>query len=197
MSPILAGLGGLSVRGFGHFGPVRDVDTGAMFPLQVVTVGTTSVSNITFTNIPSTYTHLQLRTFLFGVNATATGSINVQFNSDTGSNYAFHLLNGSGSAAAAYGAASSGNGRFFGYGGGIRTLYATAGVVDILDYANTNKYKTMRGLAGNDFNGSGEIQLSSSLWQNTNAITSIKIYGSDQNFGQYSTIALYGIKGAA
>jgi hypothetical protein len=55
----------------------------------------------------------------------------------------------------------------------------------------------MRGLVGNDFNGSGEIQLSSSLWQNTNAITSIKIYGSDQNFGQYSQIALYGIKVAS
>jgi len=166
-----------------------DVDPGAMIPIATTTVGSTSVTNIEFTSIPNVYEHLQLRVFLFGVNATATGSINVQFNSDTGSNYAFHLLQG-------YGAASSSNGRFFGYRGGIRTTYATAGVVDILDYSNTNKYKTMRGLVGNDFNGSGEIQLSSSLWQNTNTITSIKIYGSDQNFGQHSTIALYGIKRA-
>jgi len=173
-----------------------DVDPGAMIPIATTTVGSTSVTNIEFTSIPNVYEHLQLRVFLFGVNATATGSINVQFNSDTGSNYAFHLLQGYGAGVDAYGAASSSNGRFFGYRGGIRTTYATAGVVDILDYSNTNKYKTMRGLVGNDFNGSGEIQLSSSLWQNTNAITSIKIYGSDQNFGQHSTIALYGIKRA-
>jgi hypothetical protein len=54
--------------------------------IATTTVGSTSVANIEFTSIASTYTHLQLRVFLFGVNATATGSINVQFNSDTGSN---------------------------------------------------------------------------------------------------------------
>ena len=169
-------------------------DSGAMFPIRSYVVPSAGAANVEFTSIPATYTHLQLRTFIFGVDATPTGSINVQFNTDTGSNYAFHLLQGYGAGVDAYAGASASNGRFFGYRGGIRTTYATAGVVDILDYANTNKYKTMRGLAGNDFNGSGEIQLSSSLWQNTNAITSIKVYSSSQNFGQYSSFALYGVK---
>jgi hypothetical protein len=172
-------------------------DTGAMFPLQVVTVGSTSVADITFSNIPTTgYSHLQLRSFIFGTSGTAQGSVNVQFNGDTGSNYAFHLLQGDGSTATAYGIGSSSNGRYFGYAGGIRTTFATAGVVDILDYANTNKYKTMRGICGNDFNGSGEVQLSSSLWMNTNAITSIRVWNSSMNLAQYSQFALYAVKGA-
>lgn len=164
--------------------------------IATVTVGGTSVADISFTSIPATFTHLQIRSFIFGTSSTAQGSMNVQFNSDTGANYAFHLLQGNGASVVAYGAASSNNGRYFGYAGGIRDTYATTGVVDILDYANTNKYKTMRGLCGNDFNGSGEIQLSSSLWMNTNAITSIRIWNSSMNLAQYSHFALYGIKGA-
>lgn len=171
-----------------------DVDPGAMIPIATVTVGSTSVADVTFSSIPNTYEHLQIRSFIFGTSSTAQGSMNVQFNSDTGSNYAFHLLQGYGTGVDAYGAASSSNGRYFGYRGGIRDTYATAGVVDILDYANTNKYKTIRGLCGNDFNGSGEIQLSSSLWMNTNAVTSIKIWNSSMNLAQYSSFALYGIK---
>ena len=38
-------------------------DTGAMFPLGAVTVGSAGASSITFSSIPSTYTHLQVRAF--------------------------------------------------------------------------------------------------------------------------------------
>jgi hypothetical protein len=68
-----------------------------------------------------------------------------------------------------------------------------AGIVDILDYANTNKYKTLRALAGVDFNGSGRVGLTSGLWQSTSAINAITLEGS--SFVQYSSFALYGIKG--
>jgi hypothetical protein len=63
----------------------------------------------------------------------------------------------------------------------------------ILDYANTNKYKTLRGLSGADNNGSGEIRFWSGLWQSTNAITSIKFFGNNGNWQQYSHFALYGV----
>jgi hypothetical protein len=69
-------------------------------------------------------------------------------------------------------------------------------IIDILDYANTSKYKTQRGLGGADLNGSGYISFNSGNWRNTNAITSISLtplYGSQ--FAQYSSFALYGIKG--
>lgn len=189
MTPPILGIFASAVTG--------GVSTTSFESIATVTVGSTSVADITFSSIPATYTHLQIRSFILGTSSTAQGSVNVQFNGDTGSNYAFHLLQGNGSVTTAYGVASSSNGRYFGYFGGIRDTYATAGVVDILDYANTNKYKTMRGLCGNDFNGSGEIQLSSSLWMNTNAITSIRIWNSAMNLAQYSHFALYGIKAAA
>ena len=71
-----------------------------------------------------------------------------------------------------------------------------SGVIDILDYANTNKYKTVRTLSGDDKNGSGYVVFGSGLWQNTNAVSTITLtnHGAT-NFQQYSSFALYGIKG--
>ena len=38
-----------------------------------------------------------------------------------------------------------------------------------------SRYKTFRGLTGHDRNGNGNIHLSSAVWLNTNAITSLTI----------------------
>jgi hypothetical protein len=67
--------------------------------------------------------------------------------------------------------------------------------MDILDYANTNKYKTTRTLIGRDRNGAGIMLFHSGLYQSTNAITSLKFFPSTGNFAQYTQFALYGIKG--
>jgi hypothetical protein len=75
----------------------------------------------------------------------------------------------------------------------ISSVFA-ANVIDILDYANTNKYKTTRSFSGADNNGSGFVQFMSGLWMNTAAITSITILPNSDNFAQYSSFALYGIK---
>jgi hypothetical protein len=63
-----------------------------------------------------------------------------------------------------------------------------------LDYANTNKYKTLRTLNGSDANGSGVVQLRSGLWMSSSAINAITLSTSAGNFNQYSSFALYGIK---
>ena len=70
-------------------------------------------------------------------------------------------------------------------------------IFDILDYTNTNKNTTTRALTGNETNGTAgqAILFSSGNWRNTAAITSILIYPSSGNFSQYSSFALYGIKG--
>ena len=114
----------------------------------------------------------------------------MRFNSDTGSNYAWHELYGSGSSAAA-GAGSSATYMKVAY----TDVNPGVAVVDVLDYANTSKYKTMRSLNGSDNNGSGYILLRSGLWQNTNAITSITIYPNTGTISANSHFALYGIKG--
>ena len=78
----------------------------------------------------------------------------------------------------------------------ISFLIDIPGVMDILDYNNTNKYKTFRILSGYDGNGTGGLQLNSGLWQSSSAITSIKIEPNTSTFQQYSTFSLYGIKRA-
>jgi hypothetical protein len=67
--------------------------------------------------------------------------------------------------------------------------------MDIVDYTNTNKYKTSRAFAGFDANGSGMLAVTSGLWMSTTAINSIT-FTSDAsgNFAQYSSFALYGVK---
>ena len=162
--------------------------------IATVTVGAGGSSSITFSSIPSTYKHLQIR----GISrATSTGANNlVQFNSDTGSNYAYHTLYGDGSSAAAA-AATTQTSAYAGYtaqNGSTANAFSSL-IIDILDYANTNKYKTLRSLNGFDNNGSGLIVLASGLWQNTNAISTVSFAMNTGNFAQYSSFALYGVKG--
>ena len=163
--------------------------------LQTVTVGSGGASSITFSSIPSTYTHLQMRYFSRGTYATSSPTaVAYRFNSDTGSNYAIHYLYGDGSATTA-GAFTSVT---VGYAGNMSDAFNSsnvfgAGVMDILDYANTNKYKTTRSIDGYDANGSGQALMHSGLWQSTSAITSITLIAGAGNFDQYSSFALYGV----
>jgi hypothetical protein len=158
--------------------------------IATVTVGSGGAANVEFTSIPATYTHLQLR-YIFKHDSTET-TTKIQLNSDTGNNYTRHRLTGDGSSVSAAAATST---SFIGSGSasGTANIFSAA-VLDILDYTNTNKYKTLRLLTGFDTNGGGSIQLLSSLWMNTNAITSIKFFFDSGNFNQYSQIALYGVK---
>jgi hypothetical protein len=156
--------------------------------IQTVTVGAGGQSSISFSAIPATYKHLQIRAL--ARISTSGGSCPVEFNSDTNSsNYYQHVLFGSGASAGT----GSGNDKTFGFQ--LDSGQPGGGVMDILDYTNTNKYTTVRTLSGNDTNGGGYITLRSGLWSNTAAITSITIYPSAGNFTQYSSFALYGIKG--
>ncbi len=186
-------LGIIASQISGHLTPA---DTGAMFPLGMVSVGSAGAANITFSSIPSTYEHLQLR-ILGRSTAVSTDQISIRFNSDTGSNYSEHFLRGNGSSASAYGGANVTAVQTGILPGTNQTASVFGGlIVDILDYKNTNKYKTVRMITGYDNNGSGSIGIYSAAWRNTNAITQIDAFVTGYNFVQYTQIALYGIKGA-
>jgi hypothetical protein len=167
--------------------------------IATVTVGAGGSSTITFSSIPSTYNHLQLRYIAKTDRADTDDVVLMQFNSDTGANYSWHGLAGTGSIAGANAGSSQSRIEIkWGSTGnsGASNIFASA-VIDILDYKDKNKYKTTRTLQGVDLNGSGQIYFSSGNWRSTSAITSIVLdqqYGS--NFTQYSSFALYGIKGA-
>jgi hypothetical protein len=181
-----------------------DVDPGAMIPIATVTVGSGGSEYIEFTSIPNTYEHLQIRCLSqeneSGGTNTSYDNFVMRFNSDTGANYSRHHLNGDGASATAYGAANV-SWAYSGISqrGGSSNLYFGVTIIDILDYSNTNKYKTVRALSGADLSGSGNIRLASALWQSTSAITSIRIQsdGAPQwSLKQYSSFALYGVKRA-
>lgn len=161
------------------------------------TVLSSATSSITFSSIPSTYQHLQLRIMSKDATSASAGNWYCNLNGDTGFNYAIHRLYGNGATIAADGAAT---GSFNGVG--PQELPGTSSanifgvtIIDILDYASTNKNKTVRLLHGFDANGSGQIALNSGLWVNTAAVTSVTWARSGSNMAQYTHAALYGIKG--
>jgi hypothetical protein len=163
--------------------------------IATVTVGAGGASSISFTSIPSTYTHLQIRCLSKDSRSFSNTAFSIQFNGDTGTNYNEHGLTGDGSSATAYATANASNIGIGNSSGGSNANIFGAQIVDILDYANTNKFKTVRTLGGHDQNGSGYLGLFSGAWRSTSAITSITIIPLVANVQQYSSFALYGIKG--
>ena len=167
--------------------------------IATVTVGSGGASSITFSSIPQTYAHLQIRGIdqqYYGVND--RGYTAVQFNGSTSSIYSRHQLWATGGSPNAY-ATTANNYGYCGFSALVgptpRSQYFALNIIDILDYTNTNKYKTVRGFGGQDFNGSGDVGIVTSMWPNTAAITSIVIPGINGTFQQNSTYTLYGIKG--
>lgn len=195
MSPILESIG--SVKGFG-WGAL--LSSTSYESIATTTVGATAVSSISFTSIPATFTHLQLRSIVRGSKVAAYSDFqNASFNSDTTyTNYVTHYTHGDG--------ANTGSTQHTQAAGTYACLSEQANnsiaanvfafsIADILDYANTSKYKTIRRLGGWDGNGSGESYFTSSLWMSTSAINSITITPPSGTILQYSSFALYGIKG--
>jgi hypothetical protein len=172
--------------------------SGAYDSIATVTVGVGGTSTVTFSSIPSTYKHLQLRILGRGLNSADECSFTYNINSDSGSNYAWHLLRGNGSGAFADGYASQpgmqAQSRYPG-ANASSSIFGSA-VSDFLDYSSTAKNKVVRTLGGNDRNGAGQMYFSSSVWLNTSAINRIDITNADgTGIAQYSSFALYGIKG--
>jgi hypothetical protein len=191
--PIVGQFG--SLAGFGMF------PGGALESIATVTVGSGGTSTISFTSIPSTYQHLQLRYTARTSRAVNNDGLTVKFNGSS-ANYAHlggHVLFGNGSSALAQSAwiGTSTAGGAIGQipGANANANVHGAGVVDFLDYGSTSKTKTVRTFHGQDNNGSGEVHLMSFFWNDTAAVTSMDInVGTGQNFVQHSTFALYGVK---
>lgn len=156
---------------------------------------TSAQASVSFTGISSDYKHLQIR----AISRTSAAEINLQLraNNDTGNSYAAHNLQGDGSSAGGFASSTPTNNMFL-----MRVAQSSnpantfgAAVVDVLDYANTNKNKTFRSLTGYDANGSGYINFLSGLWMSTAAINRIDIYNAGgANLAANSSFALYGIK---
>jgi hypothetical protein len=191
MAPIL-GIAASQITGH-LWAPSNSYDS-----IATTTVGSGGASSITFSSIPSTYKHLQIRLLARSTDAAGTVNVTTQLNSDTGSNYAWHRIFGNGTTAGAGGASTQTN-IIIGQISGSTAASGVFGVatIDLLDYKETTKYKTLRALFGFDDNNGGAgavVQLFSGLWQSTSATTTITL-NAGGGFAQYTSAALYGIKG--
>lgn len=159
--------------------------------IATTTLGSAAAS-VSFTSISGSYTDLVLVISARMSGGGGASAIQAQFNSDTGSNYSFTLLNGDGSSAtsarnsnqtqAAIGLATDTAGEF------------STNIVQISNYSNTTTYKTLLARAGI---ASDRVRAIVSLWRSTSAITSITVINNGAvNFVSGSTFTLYGIKSA-
>lgn len=171
------------------------------YQIATTTLGS-ATGTVTFSNIPQTYTHLQIRTSHQTARTVyPLDKIFIRFNSDTGSNYSSHNLKGDGASASA----APENVAQIVDADSSSTSAASGGLVfgalimDILDYTNTNKYKTVRSISGFDTNGTvsgygGRAALLSGNWRSTNAITSITFtVDNAANYSANSKFSLYGV----
>lgn len=174
-----------------HWGILASSGGGAAgaYDLLETTLVTGTPSSVTFSNLNtySQYKHLQIRQVLQGADGT---NYNIQFNSDTGSNYAFHFLYGTGSTVASSAATSQtyirGRKTNSSYGANV----FSASIVDILDFNNTSKNTTTRHLD----EGAGLIWFGSGFWNNTAAVTSITISPAAGTWNSGCRFSLYGVK---
>lgn len=179
-------MGGILTALLGSYAPA----SGSFESIATVTAAG-GESSLNFTSIPGTYKNLQIRGFLL---SSSGGGGSIRFNSDTASNYTYHSLGGNGSSVFGYGTTGTMS-NFIDTSDGTNPSVA---VLDIIDYASTSKFKTLRSFTGYEKNAAGgSVYMFSGLYRSTTAITSIQLgvgnFGTTFNAG--STFALYGIKG--
>ncbi len=156
-------------------------------------------SSVTFSSIPATYQHLQLRMNIRTLRTSNLETTGMQLSGDTAGNYATHRM---------YGQTTS-----MGAGGEVaatrllatgqmptsimppQTLYG-AGLVDILDYANTNKNTTILFQSGENDDTYPYMTFGSGLWEDTSAVSTILLYPANGSAGfvRGSVFTLYGLK---
>lgn len=168
------------------------------YELISTTLITTSTAGVTFSSVPSTYKHLQIRYTSRQATSGVRDQLRVRFNGSSAYNYAYHKLEGNGSTVSSSAVTTTD-----GMNGGWMTAtsetanFFGAGVIDILDYASTAKNKTIRSFSGVNGSGGSYVSLNSGFfYTNTNAVTSIELNTLDVfSFAAGSRFSLYGIKG--
>lgn len=178
-------LGVLAVAGAGA-GPVVAGNAYEWLETQVLT---SDQASVTFSNLNSTYgstyQHLQIRMAVF-----SDTWITMRMNGVTTGQYARHELRGNGSTVISTGASNQ-NTMLIGLGSSATVPVAT--ITDILDAFETTKNKTIRSLSGVATTTS-YIQLTSGVWLDTAAITSVEIKHFDSTFKTGSRFSLYGMR---
>jgi hypothetical protein len=157
---------------------------GTYEPIATITANG-STNTFTFSSIPSTYTDLIISgTFK---NSQSGGSVNMRFNSDTGSNYSRTGIYGTGSSVVSF---RSSNATYIEFGGTNPDIPLNQW--HIFNYSSTSVNKTVLVLHSEP---SRLVVRGTGLWRSTSAISSVEIT-TQSNLDSGNVITLYGIKAA-
>lgn len=188
-----------------------------MIHIASFTASNSTTAQFVLNNVPQTFAHLEIRGFWQGTRTDGVfaNSAVLQFNSDTsGSNffYATHWLWGEGNNPFSFAIANNSWATIgdnnntnvtFNDSSSFQSTWRVASVATILDYTDTNKFKTVRSLSGIDYNrtgtAGGTVELYSNVWMRTNPITTLTIstLGTNAAFAQGSRFDIYGITTSA
>lgn len=166
----------------------------------------TGVASYTFSSIPTTFKHLQIRCSVKDVADPGENQhLRIQVNGDTGANYYYHYILTNNGNTTSYDVTNATGSNYMyvfrasiGSGSNYTNSWATT-IMDFLDY-RSNYYKNMKYWKGycssNAGFGSGHANFGTGggLWADASVISSITINGDGANFVSGSTFDLYGIK---
>ena len=148
-------------------------------------------------NISSSYSDLVVILQTSTTHTDNGGRGYIQFNSDISSgntNYSDTWLGGDGTSA---GSSRDTSAPYIAYGvlGNSSTAF-TVQTINIMNYSNSTTYKTILSKSGNpNASGNKGTRISTGLWRNTNAITSMT-FTCDGSYRTNTTITVYGIQSA-
>lgn len=158
-----------------------------------------SAGVLTLSNIPQYYRHLQVRIVARGNGAgAATGNFTLSGNSSGVYGWGYHSMRGNGSSVSAF------NGGGAGYQSLQLPVFPSTSqttnnfgicVIDILDYTDTAKFKTVRMFGGYDDNGSGVTEIAGGYFGSFEPVTSIIFAWANSPFtyATNTTMSIYGI----
>lgn len=158
-------------------------------PIATTTVTGSSASSVTFSSITGSYTDLRLICEIEGV---GFGTLRIQFNGDTASNYSITRLGGNGSTASSN---RTTNQTYLNasWSVGYDSADEQFTIIEFMNYSNSTTFKTMLARTGK---GGNAIDSIVGTWRSTSAITQITCIAATSNFAIGSIFTLYGIKAA-
>lgn len=153
-------------------------------PIANSTVSGSSTNQVDFNSISGSYTDLVC---IVSGSSGADSRLWLRMNGDTGSNYSWTILYGTGTTAASGRSTTDAGAGFMATGQGNN-------IIHVMNYSNTSTFKTR--LSRANFAGS-TVEAYVSLWRNTAAVTSLTFQLEPAKyFTAGTTITLYGIVAA-
>lgn len=171
---------------------------------QIATTTLSGTSSYTFSSIPQTYDHLELRWFAKDNRSPVYSNVSVRLNNDTGANYWYYFPDVAWTQAPTFGIYtdySSGGLVAGNIPGSSSSDFYGSGWLTLSNYTNTNMFKYTNSVGGYAASGAGGydgfVTQAAGMWRSTSAVTSLTfLSGNAVNFQSGTRVSLYGIKGS-